>query len=370
MKEERDFAGFVLPFAAGVYFTTASRAAYSVHSSTLGITFLSAVALLLAAIWMLSGTCRSKAAVQRTFIILLGLCCGGFIGTGGSIMNIGSSDSPSALEGIAGMMSDAIDRISFRQADSKSIIKALITGDRNGIPSSVTEAFRASGASHILALSGFHLGIIYGIGTWILSWTGGRKSIRISRSLAIISICGIYTIATGAGASIVRAFIFILMRETALITHRSARTSSILLSALVVQLLTDPTSIRSVSFQLSYAAMAGIAYIFPWLDSFWPSEEKGEVKEWPVMRKIWSSAALSISCQLTTGPLAFIYFNSLPGHFLLTNLIAVPITSLLIPASLLVLCLDMAGICPESLVRITEMLVTALSRSLEIISRM
>lgn len=370
MKEERDFAGFVLTFAAGVYLTTASGTALSGHAPALGTAFLYAVSILLAAILHLTGTRRCSTAVRRTLIILLGFCCGGFIGTGGSIMSICSSDSSPALEEIAGMMSDAIDRISFMQADSKAIIKALITGDRSDIPSSVTEAFRASGASHILALSGFHLGIIYGIGTWILSWTGGRKSLRISRSLVIITICGIYTIATGAGASIVRAFIFILMRETALITHRSAQTSSVLPSALAVQLLLDPASIRSVSFQLSYAAMAGIAYIYPYLQSFWPSDEKGEVKEWPVMRRIWSSAALSISCQLTTGPLAFIYFNSFPEHFLLTNLIAVPVTSLLIPASLLVLCLDMAGICPEILVRITELLVEALSRSLEVISRM
>lgn len=368
MKEERDFAGFVLPFAIGVYLTTGSCTALFAHTSALVITFLSATALMLVAVWLLAGTCR--AIFQRILIILLGFCCGGFIGTCDSIMSIGSSHSPSGLEEIAGRISEAIDRISFSHADSRPIIKALITGERSDIPPSVTEAFRVSGAAHILSLSGFHLGIIYGIGTWIFSWTGGKKAIRIARSLLIITFCGIYTIATGAGASIVRAFIFILIRETALITHRSARTSSVLLSALILQLLTDPSSIRSVSFQLSYAAMAGIAYIYPFLQSFWPSEDKGEVREWPAMRKIWSSAALSISCQLTTGPLAFIYFNSFPKHFLLTNLIAVPVTSLLIPASLLTLCLDSVGICPGILIRITEMLVEALSRSLEIISRM
>ena len=370
MKEERDFAGFVLPFAVGIYSVTGSHIAFSVYTSALNTLFLIGIVLLVAVIWRQSAESHNGVLYPKIMTVLLGFCCGGFIGTSHVLVSISFSDAPSVLENAADKVSAAIDGICFSEKSSNAIIKALITGDRSGIPPSIAESFRASGASHILALSGFHLGIIYGIVTWVLAFAGGRKTIRTLRSMAVMTLCGAYTIATGAGPSIIRAFIFIIMREAALITHRSSRTSSILLSALLVQLIADPASIHSVSFQLSYAAMAGIAYIFPALQSFWPAEDKGKDQEWPVLRKIWSSAALSLSCQLTTGPLAFLYFNSFPKHFLLTNLIAIPVTSLLIPAALLTLCLDCAGICPEIMVRITEMLVTALSGSLEIISQM
>ena len=155
------------------------------------------------------------------------------------------------------------------------------------------------------------------------------------------------------------------------------------MAALLIHLVIDPQAIREVGFQLSYAAMAGIAFIYPWLSSFWPeradSIEEGEPSHkgkhssiWRPrpLKWIWNSAAMSISCQLTTGPLAYFYFETFPMHFLLTNLIALPLTSLLIPFALLTLCLSSLGLCPDLLLRATEALVTALTSSLSIISGM
>jgi competence protein ComEC len=82
------------------------------------------------------------------------------------------------------------------------------------------------------------------------------------------------------------------------------------------------------------------------------------------MKRIWESAALSISCQITTGPLAWIYFGTFPQYFILTNLIALPMTSLIIPAALLTLVLDSMEICPHILIRATEALANALCGAL------
>jgi competence protein ComEC len=141
-----------------------------------------------------------------------------------------------------------------------------------------------------------------------------------------------------------------------------------ILTAMFIQLIIEPAAIKDVGFQLSYAAVAGIAWIYPHLRSFWPgnpSDDKGMVKG---LRWIWNSAALSIACQVTTGPLAYIYFHSFPMQFILTNLIAIPLTGLIIPSALLTLVASSFGCCPDILLRITEMLVTALSESLYIIS--
>jgi competence protein ComEC len=115
--------------------------------------------------------------------------------------------------------------------------------------------------------------------------------------------------------------------------------------------------------------MAGVAFIFPWLKGFWPQDVKFRKFRDP-LKWIWETAALSISCQITTGPLAYVYFGTFPVHFLLTNLIAMPLTGLIIPAAVLTVMLTAAGWCPEMLLRATEALVTALSEALNIIASM
>lgn len=177
--------------------------------------------------------------------------------------------------------------------------------------------------------------------------------------------CGFYTLATGAGPSVTRAFLFILIGETARLKNRYRDIRSTLMAALIIQIALNPSDIRSAGFQLSYMAIAGIAYIYPWMKSLWP-----EGKDFPILRKIWNSICMSVSCQITTGPIAWIYFHSFPTHFLLTNLIAIPLTGIIIPLSLLTLALSSTGICPDILINTTEALIMAMTRALETISLM
>lgn len=169
---------------------------------------------------------------------------------------------------------------------------------------------------------------------------------------------------TGAGASITRAFLFILIRETSRLHNRYTSTAQVLMSSLFIQLLISPGSVRDVGFQLSYAAMAGIAFIFPWFRNLWP-EGKGGLMKW-----IWTSASMSISCQITTGPVSYFYFGTFPQHFLLTNLIAIPLAGLIIPTGLLTLFLNSLGICPEFMIWFTEKLVDVMTAAMETVSSM
>ena len=264
-------------------------------------------------------------------------------------------------------MQRMIDELPFESENTSALIKALLTGERSGLSAEIKASFRASGASHILALSGLHLGIIYGILSKALSLIGNSHILRIFRSLLIICVCGIYTLATGAGDSLVRAFIFISLREVAKITGRYHGLGQILFASLVIQLVFDPLAIRSVSFQLSYSAMAGIAFIYPWLQGLWERVPEFFRVIRPI-RWTWNTVALSIACQLTTAPLAYIYFGTFPMHFILTNLLTLPLTGLLIPAALLTLVLSALGCCPILLVHTTEWLTGTLIWTLEVIS--
>ena len=262
------------------------------------------------------------------------------------------------------VLENAIESLPFQHSHTGSIIKAFLTGSRESLPLEITASFRSSGASHILALSGLHLGIIYGILSKLLSILGNSISARSARSLIIVAICGFYTLATGAGPSITRAFLFILLGEAGKIMCRNHSISNVLISALLIQLCTDPLSVQSVGFQLSYAAMASIAYIYPRLCEMFPHRDTGLIG-W-----IWKSAAMSISCQLTTGPIAYLHFGTFPHYFIITNMIALPLTGIAIPCAVLAIALNIFGICPDILIKTLEGIIVILTDALDIISKM
>ena len=371
MKVEREIAGFTLPFAAGILLISlAGNHFFSSHhvwaSASLG-----ACSVML--MYCIHPSRKNIGTIGRAFLIGgLALCLGIFCGECGKILSVSSLDSALFIHAqrYGKLLQAAVDSIPFSDPQTNAVIKALLTGERADIPSYVATVFRDSGASHILALSGFHLGIIYAIVKTILGIFGNRKETVVIRSCITMSICGFYTLATGAGPSIVRALLFVVLHETAGLLHRYHSTASVLFSALVIQLAISPGSITSVGFQLSYAAMAGIAFIYPWFRDIWPGNPFDDGRFTKAVRWIWNSAAMSLSCQVTTAPLAWIYFHSFPRHFLFTNLLALPLSSLIISAGLAATALNAAGICPKPLVSITERLVRILVQSLEIISGM
>ncbi|MDE5955315.1 MAG: ComEC/Rec2 family competence protein, partial [Bacteroidales bacterium] len=141
-----------------------------------------------------------------------------------------------------------------------------------------------------------------------------------------------------------------------------------------IQMTASPMSAAQAGFQMSYAAMAGIAFIYPVFRKIWDKDTAESNRAIACIGKlpriIWNSAAISISCQLTTGPVAYLYFGTFPLNFILTNLIAVPLTGAVMPAALAALFLSYAGICPDFLLYVLEAAVRTLHTSLEIIAGM
>ena len=372
MTAEREIAGFAFPLAAGT--AAAVYAGISAGDTIAHLLIFGGTVLPL--ILLLSDARRSwPSTAVRLLLAVMAAGVGALCGLRSNETSISGQYGHAMIEA-AGEYGDRIeetaDLIPFEDTRTNTFVKAVLTGERNGMPQDVIDAFRDSGASHILALSGLHLGVIYMMISRLLSFFGYSLRARRVRAAATVLICGLYTLATGAGPSIMRAFLFIVINEAASLTGRYRSTGNTLMAALMIHLCIDPGSIRSVGFQLSYAAMAGIAFIYPVLKSMWP-EGKSSIAGLAVTgpaRWIWNSAAMSIACQLTTGPIAFIYFGTFPLYFLLTNLIALPLTGIIIPASAMTLLLYKAGICPDLLIRATEWLIGLLIGALETISAM
>ena len=212
-----------------------------------------------------------------------------------------------------------IEEIGWSREEIPALAKALLCADRSSLSPELKQTFRAAGASHLLALSGLHLGLIYSLLQLLLSPLGGFRVSRLLRSLLTVSLSCFYTLMCGASDSLVRALLFIVLRELSrLFPSRMARSRDILCAALLIQLCIRPESIRSLSFQLSYLAVASITFILPHLQAIYPSESRHDPG-----KRIWDAACTAISCQAATAPLIWIRFKTFPKYFILTNLLAV-----------------------------------------------
>ena len=373
MKTWQDIAGVAFLFTAGVAASVYLGAFPHTISTTYHI-IASGTILLSSALLMYSRRRRWDRHVQCGLIAACVMSCGAFIGMSGVEMQVSEIPPEGPLTIAAHKAAKGVEAligsIPFTNEHTGGSIKALLTGNREDIPQDVAQAFRDSGASHILALSGLHLGIIYAVVRFMTRCLGNSQKAKAARSVILICTCGFYTLATGAGASIVRAFIFILMGEAARLSGRPAGLRKVMMAALLIHLTIMPSSIKELGFQLSYAAIAGIAYIFPWLQGFWPGDRHEDAALTKCARWIWESAAMSISCQITTGPLAYIYFGTFPTQFILTNMIALPLTGIIIPMALVTLVTCSMGWNVDILINGTEFLVTLLCGSLDLLSTM
>jgi len=256
------------------------------------------------------------------------------------------------------------------------MVKALITGDKSFLSGNIVEAFRKSGASHILALSGLHLGILYMMLLWGTAFLGHSPEAVLSRYILILGLSGFFSLMTGASPSIIRAFLFIFLNETAKMTGRSKNPVIVLFAALTVQLAINPAVIVSAGFQLSYMAMTGIYLLFPVLGKWYPNSGKnmvgfeGLVARCNPIRKIWNVAAFSISCQIFTAPIAFYHFGTFPKYFLITNMIALPLTSVIMISSVFAIVLSNLGICPTFIILLNDKAISLMIHCLNIISMM
>ena len=363
----------------------------------------SATSLLVA----LTLTVITSADRRQAEILLLFLTAGVFCAATSTLTSLGAVAGKPLFAGLAADFRSMISSIPFPHEGTAPLVNALLTGDRSSLDDSVMNSFRDSGASHILALSGLHLGIIYGILLKVTSIFGKHPTIKAVRSLIIISLCWIYTLATEASPSLVRAFLFILVNETARLTHRSNNPLRVYCAALFIQTAINPQVISSTGFQLSYLAMAGIFLLYPALKKWYPQEEaagdmlvekgagltesdglegvmidKGCCRarrcrtSWmktivsAAPRKIWDAAALTISCQVFTGPLAWWKFGTFPKYFLLTNLLSLPLTSAVMLLSVSTSVLFAIGICPDFLITLTDSSASLLLFIMKVISSM
>jgi competence protein ComEC len=193
-----------------------------------------------------------------------------------------------------------------------AIAKALILGDRSSLEGETTRKFGNTGAMHVLAVSGLHVGIVVEILTYLFGffskWISKNRSI-----ILILSIIWIYAAITGFSASVVRSsLMFTILSGSTLWGRNYISFNSLFLSAFIL-LIYNPFYLFDIGFQLSYLAMAGIFLFYPPLSKVLVIKNK-----W--MRKIYDGTMVGVAAQLLTIPVTLYYFHQFPNYFMLTNI--------------------------------------------------
>ncbi len=206
---------------------------------------------------------------------------------------------------------------------SRALISAIAFGERSELTKETRNTFSQSGIAHLLAISGFHLGIIY----TLLSMLFFRYKRRAICSIIVVVAIWLYALFVGMPTSIVRAATMFSI-YTLFATNTNATLSPNTLGVTVaIMLLTNPLMIWDVGFQLSVVAVLAIAVayrpIYRLANGLW-------LYRHPIQRKVWALMVVSFAAQVGVLPLVVYYFGYFSPTFLVANLVAVPLATLLL----------------------------------------
>jgi len=212
--------------------------------------------------------------------------------------------------------------------DEVAVAEALLIGYREDLDRDMVQQYSNTGVIHVIAISGMHLAMIYGLLIILLKPLDKKQLTRWIRGVVILAVLWSFTLLSGAGPSILRSavmFSFIIAGES--FTRQVSVYHTLAASAFFL-LCSNPFFVWDVGFQLSYAAVLSIVIFLRPVTNWFYCRNK-------TAATIWKTAAVTISAQILTTPLSMYHFNQLPNLFLISNLLVVPLSGLILYGAIL-----------------------------------
>lgn len=204
-----------------------------------------------------------------------------------------------------------------------AIVSAMAFGDKSALDAEMRNEYSVTGASHLLALSGMHLGILFVLLSLIFA-----PLKLIGKALTLTAIWT-YVVLVGMPASVVRAATMLTIYSICTIDGRAKMSVNALCVTAWIMLVVNPMQLWDIGFQLSFSALLAIFVFTTPIINIIP---RAWLFEHPLLRKVWSMIAVSCAAQLGTAPLVAFYFQRFSCYFLLTNIVAIPLVTILLYA--------------------------------------
>lgn len=204
-------------------------------------------------------------------------------------------------------------------ANHAGLAKAMLLGDRSSLDPDLRTDFSGAGLSHVLAISGMHLGILYAALLQLLNFMCYVRNGKQIRAIILVIVLAAFAVFTGGNPAICRAAIMFAILELGQSFFQKSYSLNALAFAGLIFLCFDPTALYTPGFQLSYAAVIGIVVLQNPIRKYFQNRIKF------VPNSVHSAIAVTLSAQIATAPLVAFHFQTFPTYFLFSNLVLLPL---------------------------------------------
>ncbi len=219
-------------------------------------------------------------------------------------------------------------RKNIKSEKEMGLAEALLIGYKDDLDQSLVQSYTNTGVVHIIAISGLHLGLIYWLLKLLFKPLQKRKKLKWLRPVFIIAGLWLFSLLAGAQPSVLRsALMFTCLVVGEGLTKKSSIINTLAFSAFIL-LCIDPYWLWDVGFQLSYAAVLSIVIFMRPIYNWFYIKNKA-------LDFIWKLNAVTLAAQILTVPLSIYHFHQFPNYFILTNFVAVPLSSLIVLGEIL-----------------------------------
>ena len=209
-----------------------------------------------------------------------------------------------------------------------SLLEALMVGFTDDLDPVLLKSYADAGVMHIIAISGLHLALICQFLQFVLLPKRKNKYIRWAKLIVIVTCLWSYSLLSGASPSVIRAAGMFSITLFARSIVRETTLYNILAASAFLLLCFDPFWVFDTGFQLSYAAVLSLGLFSKPISDLLSLQNK-------MLRALWNATSVSIAAQILTTPISIYYFNRFPSYFLVANLLAVPLSSLILAGGIL-----------------------------------
>src|SRR5450432_3466882 len=204
-----------------------------------------------------------------------------------------------------------------------SLLEALMVGFTDDLDPVLMKFYADTGVIHIIAISGLHLVLICQFLQIVLLQKGENKSGRWIKLFVMLACLWGYSLLSGASPSVIRAAGMFSLTLFAKTIFRETTLYNILAASAFLLLCFDPFWIFDTGFQLSYAAVMSLGLFSKPIRDLLLLKNK-------ILSALWNATSVSIAAQILTTPVSIYYFHRFPTYFLFANLLAVPLSSLIL----------------------------------------
>lgn len=235
---------------------------------------------------------------------------------------------------------ELVGRLPRLYGDRAPLVAALVFARREGMDREIREAFTVSGIAHLLAISGFHVGVIAGLALALLRTAGAS---RRGRRLGAAAVAWAYVAFIGFPDAACRAALILGLVAASRSVGRPPTRWAALATAALTLLAVDPGKVGSAGFQLSFAGAAGlVAWARP-LERFLLRTGRNRVP-----RGFASACAAGVAATVATLPIVAWHFERASAVGVPMTLVASPLVSLALPGALLTIVLDLVAPGPAA----------------------